>query len=563
MSRPWRDLASVATLFLAGNRAILASGLLLSSATALCGVALLGLSGWFITATAVAGLSVATALTFDVFAPSAGIRFLALARTASRYGERLTTHDATLGVLAALRERLFRGWAQPGAAGDLSKRPARLLFRLTLDIDALDSLYLRVAVPLVAAIAVALASGTALGFLDPLFGFAVAVLLLCAGVGLPAAAAIAARRPAVRRTHALESLRGQVIELVTGQAELAIAGQLGARRDGLGAIDRELARCDEALNGIETRVGVGFGIVGAVLLAGTLVAMAHLVEADAISAPLAALGLLIALAALEPFAALRRGAIELGRTLLASRRIAPRLAPACSPATRVAPPDGTALRLSAVSVRHAAARRARLCDVSLTIADGARVAVIGPSGAGKSTLLALLAGELDVTSGRVERRRATLLTQRTELFQDSLRDNLLLADPNADDAHLLAALDSAGLLRDIAALPSGLDTRLGEGGFGLSGGQARRLALARLFLHDTPLWLLDEPTEGLDGATARDVLARLDRRAGKRCVVTATHVRREAEAADRLVVLDRGEVVGVFARGSPDFDTAMASLRPD
>jgi ATP-binding cassette subfamily C protein CydC len=127
------------------------------------GIALLGLSGWFITATAVAGLSAASAITFDVFAPSAGIRLLAIGRTASRYGERLTTHDATLSVLAALRERLFRGWAQAGSGARSRTPPRRLLFRLTGDIDALDSLYLRVLVPAGVAIVAAIATSIALG----------------------------------------------------------------------------------------------------------------------------------------------------------------------------------------------------------------------------------------------------------------------------------------------------------------------------------------------------------------------------------------------------------------
>ena len=132
----WSAFRPILALFLTERRAALLAGALLAAATVLAGIALLGLSGWFITATAIAGLSSATAFAFDVFAPAAAIRFLALARTAARYGERLTTHDATLGVLAGLRVEVFRNWAQPQAAQRLLKRPARLLFRLTADIDA-------------------------------------------------------------------------------------------------------------------------------------------------------------------------------------------------------------------------------------------------------------------------------------------------------------------------------------------------------------------------------------------------------------------------------------------
>jgi ATP-binding cassette subfamily C protein CydC len=545
MTRLARELRPIIGI-LSDNRSMLTAGLLLSATATVCGIALLGLSGWFITATAVAGFSAATALAFDVFVPSAGIRLLALARTAARYGERLTTHDATLGALAGLRVRLFRGWAEPGAASDLVKRPARLLFRLTLDIDALESLYLRVVVPIMGALVVALACALAFGLMHPLLGLAVAGFLVLAGIGVPLAAARAAKRPARRRAYALEILRARVIDLVTGQADLVMAGEIPARQKDLSDIDRYLSDSDDALNRIETAAGLGFGILGAMLLSGVLVAVAQLAEDGAIGAPVAVLGLMVALTALEPFAALRRGAVELGRTLLAARRIAPRLAVASPTFGSTTPPPDVAV-----------------CLDSITIRNGERIALIGPSGAGKSTLLAVIAGEIDPESGRIEQRAATLLTQRTELFQDSLRDNLRLADPEAGDARLLDVLDAAGLRRDVEALPQRLDTRLGEGGHGLSGGQARRLALARLFLRDTPLWLFDEPTEGLDGATARDVLARLDARAARRTIIIATHIGREAELADRLLILDRGRLAATVERGETGFEAALAGLRPD
>ncbi|MBY5813372.1 ATP-binding cassette domain-containing protein, partial [Rhizobium leguminosarum] len=145
----------------------------------------------------------------------------------------------------------------------------------------------------------------------------------------------------------------------------------------------------------------------------------------------------------------------------------------------------------------------------------------------------------------------------------SLRGNLLLADPNANEARLREALAAAGLLADIEAMPGGIDTRLGEGGLGLSGGQSRRLALARLFLRDTPLWLLDEPTEGLDGVTARDVLSRLSAMATGRSLVIATHIRREAAIADRIAIIEGGRISEVSRRGEAAFEKALDRLRPD
>ncbi|CAN5302364.1 ATP-binding cassette domain-containing protein [soil metagenome] len=474
------------------------------------------------------------------------------------------THDATLRLLAGLRERLFRGWALPGAARQLLQRPARLLFRLTADIDALDSLYLRVLVPMAAALCTALVVMLALAPLHPLLGLGAGVWLLLAGLGLPVLAATFALKPARRRAHASEALRARAIDLVAGQSDLVMAGRLSAQRVAMAAADRRQADSDDALNRIETGVGIGFGLASSLLLSGMLLAVAALVEAGRIGAPVAALGVLIALAALEPFAALRRGALELGRTLFAARRIGPRLAPAEAAPVMAAPSGpGLAARLTHVEVRHEGAALPALAPLSLSLRLGETVAIVGSSGAGKSTLLAVIAGEIMPGQGSVEAVPATLLTQRSELFQDSLRDNLLLADPTADDARLMAALASAGLRADVEALPQGLDTRLGENGLGLSGGQARRLTLARLILRDTPLWLLDEPTEGLDGATARDVMSRLSACAQGRCVVIASHVRREADGADRLIVMDRGHVVSVTRRGEPAFAAALAALRPD
>lgn len=556
------NLKPILRLFFAERRRALLLGAALSGATVTAGIALLGLSGWFITATSLAGLSAAV-ITFDVFAPSAGIRLLAIVRTAARYGERLATHDATLGVLAALRERLFRGFAEPGAARTLLYRPARLLFRLTADIDALDSLYLRILVPAVVAIGAALAASLALGLMHPLFGLCFGLFLAGTGLGLPLIAGRAARKQARRRAHGIEALRSRTIDLVAGQTDLLMAGRLAAQRHAIAAADHYSARADDRLNRVETGLTFGFGLVSTLLLTASLLAVAALAEAKVITAPVAALGLLVAFAAVEPFAALRRGALELGRTLLAAARIAPRLAAATEPEPLTAPLPGYAFSLADVSAFHENSTVPALQGIELTLQQGERLAVIGSSGAGKSSLLALLSGELPARTGSVAVTTATLLTQRTELFEDSLRGNLCLANPDASEARLLEVLAAAGLLADIEAMPRGIDTPLGEGGIGLSGGQSRRLALARLFLRDTPLWLLDEPTEGLDGATARDVIGRLSNMAAGRSLVIATHIRREAAIADRIAVIEDGRISEISRRGEAAFEKTLNRLRPD
>ncbi|WP_027996021.1 amino acid ABC transporter ATP-binding/permease protein [Simplicispira psychrophila] len=565
---PWNDIQPVLRAFLRAQPGLMAGGALLAVLTVLMGMGLLGLSGWFITATALAGLSPATAIVFDVFMPSAGIRLLALGRTLSRYGERLVTHDATLAVVAGLREQLFRGWAQPEAARQLLLRPARLLFRLTVDMDALESVYLRLLVPLAATLGAVLLAALVLGSLQWWWGVWLALWLLATGTAIVIWLAPRAVTPAVRRALATEALRAHTVDLLAGQTELAMGGRLTAQCDLLARADQRLARADDALNRLEVAASAGHSLVGTLTLVAVLLGVGALVGEGAIGAPAAALALLVALTATEPFAALRRGALESGRTWLAARRLAPRMAGAAEP---VAPPagardadtDGMAVALHDITWAHSGSAVPIFAVLSLQLAPGERVALVGPSGAGKSTLLALVAGELRPQSGTVQAQSCSWLTQRTELFQDTLAENLRLAQPQADDMRLWQVLQDAGLHADVQALTARLETPLGEGGLGLSGGQSRRLALARLLLRDVPLWLLDEPTEALDAATAQDVLLRLSQQARGRSLLIATHLRREAALADRLVCLQAGQIVAEVRRGSAEFEAVLQTLRAD
>ena len=574
MTRRFSEMASVlrpvlGALFAVGWRRM-ALGASLAAITVLAGMGLLGLSGWFIAATAIAGLHAASALAFDVFAPSAGIRLLALGRTAARYGERLVTHDATLAALAALRERIFRGWAGAAQIRELLRRPARALFWLTSDLDALESLYLRLLTPAGAALCATAFAAATLGLMTPWLGIALGIWMLAVGTAVSVGLFFRSRRPAVRRALLTERLRAQTVDLVSGQTELVMAGRLAAQCAALEQTDRRLARADRRLHRLDTAASAIYSIAGSLTLAATLLAVGALVDRGQIGIPAAVLALLIALAAMEPFAALRRGALEAGRMWLAAKRLSPHCAEyaecadsGVTPDAADAPNAGDAVILQRVSVRYPGSAIDALQSLSLTIACGERVAVVGPSGAGKSTLMALLAGELAAHTGSIRRLPFAWLSQRTDLFQDSLRENLLLAAPEAGDEALWHALESAGLAADIRGLNAGLETRLGESGLGLSAGQRRRLALARLLLQSHLLWLLDEPTEGLDAATAADVLARLRILGEGRAWLMATHLKREASLADRLLILRSGRIEAEYHRSSPDFDAVLATLRHD
>ncbi len=569
-NQAWRE---VLQLFIASNPRRLLLGCLLSACTALMGSILLGVSGWFITATYIAGLSAGTAIIFDVFMPSAGIRLLAIGRTASRYAERLMTHDATFTVLIQLREKLFLGWSRPQALKQLQLRPARILFRLTRDLDALQAMYLRILVPASAAVLTAFIVGFGLSVVVNLWmGIGVFVVMTVTGLGI---GWMIARRSAIasaRTMHAVEQLRARAVDLVAGQTDLIMAGQLAHQQDILMAADARLHRADLAVNRVEVAGGWAFGIFQSMTLAVALVVAAWLMQSGIVSAAGAAFTILLIWSVCEAFAAIRLGALEVGKTWVAARRLAPRLSSASEPTDHPASEftsrtsTTSALHLSDICfsytpLPHASPSHDVLKHITLDIKSGEHVAIVGPSGCGKSTLLALVTGELTAQQGQLHSTAMCWLPQHTELFQDTVRGNLNLAHLPVTDAALWQVLALAGLQEDIANSRLGLDTPLGEGGMGLSGGQSRRLALARLFLAQPQFWVLDEPTEGLDTQTANDVLTCLADNVHHKTVLIATHLRREAALADRLILLREGRIVVDAQRGTEAFAEVMADLR--
>lgn len=565
--RERQTVKAVLRLFVASNLRRLLLGCMMAAITALAGCILLGISGWFITATYIAGLSAGTAVAFDVFKPSATIRLLAVGRTASRYGERLTTHDATFTVLVNLREKLFRGWATPEALQQLRLRPSRVLFRLTRDLDALQAMYLRLIVPVSAALVTTIVSCIVLGAIHVWLGLGVFAVMLLVGFGISMVIARRSALASARSIQATERLRAHATDLIAGQLDLVMAGKLADKQQALMQADERLARADERVNKCEVGGGFAFGLFQATTLGLTLLLAAFLLEQGIVSGPGAILVILLTWSLCEVFAATRLGALETGKTRVAARRLAPHLlteTPETIPAHL--PPLPLALSLSGVTYRYGGTQdtsRTVLDNIHLDIGHGERVAIIGASGSGKSTLLSLVTGEQRVQSGYCISTALCWLPQHTELFQDSVRDNLNLARQEVTDDQLWHVLEQAGLADDIRHTQQGLDTPLGEKGLGLSGGQSRRLALARLFLAQPEFWVLDEPTESLDKETAQEVIACIKANLDGKTLLVATHLRREAALADRIILLEDGRIKMDVLRNTPLFEEVISRLRED
>ncbi len=533
----WRD-----------QRAALVRGAALSVVVLLAGVALLGLSGWFITAAAAAGLA-GVGASFDVFRPSASVRFLALGRTAARYGERVLTHDATLRAFASLRVRLLQGYLRAPYDRLSRLRGPQMLNRLTADIDALDGLPLRLILPLIAGIATHLVS---FAVIWALAGLTIAATLAVGFIGGGAVVLLwvgrAGRAPSRRAELAAQAFRSRFIDLVQARGDLAVYGQLAAQTAAVLAADRRRQAARLAQDRVERRAGLALSCLATALASAALVLGMVLAQSGTLSPALAAMGFFAALALSETAAPLRRAVAELGRMTLAARRVVQGLS---VPALHIGQShSATTLRFDAVAFHRPGAARASLHPLSFTLHPGETLALIGPSGAGKSTALLLAAGLLHPTSGTIWlgthplpdsdeaalRDHVTLIPQRAALMAGSIRQTLSLAAPQADDAALWSVLQAVALEGVIHA-KGGLDFQLGPRGAGLSGGESRRLTIARALLRRPAILLLDEPTEGLDTTTARDVLHGIRRYLPRAAILTASHRPVELDWADIVRML--------------------------
>ncbi|MBS0124695.1 amino acid ABC transporter ATP-binding/permease protein [Thetidibacter halocola] len=545
-----RPLVSIATLLLAGERRAFVTGLALTLTVLVMGAALLGLSGWFITAAAAAGLT-GLGILFNVFVPSALVRLLALGRTAARYGERISTHDATLRALSRLRVRLLEGLLRAPYRQLERLRANAFLNRVTADVEALDGVLLRLILPGLAGLAVVGLTALALALLvHPAVGLVVALgqgvlptLLFLIGQGRA--------RPVSRRAEAaMQALRSRLIDLIAARSDLAMFGQLPAAIFHVNdaAIRHGMARA--GLDQIERRTGFALDLTGTAVTALALAIGGSLAQAGAITPAQAAIGIFASLALGEATAPIRRALPEIGRMVQAASRITPAVTAVTAPATGRAPTASLLLRLEGVTVVRDGAERPLFDPLSLDVAPGETVALTGPSGSGKSTLLLVARGLLTPATGRVTlggmlladvspdwlRDHVAMVPQRQALIAGSVAENLRLAAPGADETTLWQALRAVQLADTITAR-GGLSLRLGFRGTGLSGGEGRRLALARALLCKPDLLLLDEPTEGLDGPTATQVLHGLRAALPGAAILMAAHRPEEIALADRSLSL--------------------------
>ncbi|ODT81625.1 MAG: thiol reductant ABC exporter subunit CydC [Pelagibacterium sp. SCN 64-44] len=528
--------------------------LLLSLVTLLAGIALLGTSGWFITAAALTTLG----LGFNLFVPSALVRGFSFLRILSRYGERLVGHDATLKLLSDLRGWLFARLFPRLPLPDHSLRHGDLVSRLTADVDALDNAFLVAIGPWSAALFVGTGMTVLLAVLLPGAALPYGLAMAGAAVLVPLALLRLSRMAGRASVEAHADMRMAALDGAMGHADLMALGALGTAANRFEDASGKAAALRKKLGAYTSSGGAAVQGLAALALTGTLWAGLLAMEAEAVSGPVMVGLLLAVLGSFEVTATIVRSVGKASAAMAAAERLhaLAALAPAIAePAKPQAIPPAAEIGFEAVGFAYPGLPPV-LSDLSLRVRPGERVAITGPSGSGKSTLLRLLLRLAEPQSGQITmgglpltafasrdvHAHMALLSQDSPVFIDTIRNNLLIGRAEASDADLWAALAKAQLENHVRSLPQGLDTMLGEGGRTLSMGQARRLCLARALVSEAPVLLLDEPTNALDRDTELAFFSILAAAAADRTLIMVTHAALPEGTVDRVLTLRDGQL---------------------
>ena len=527
-------------------------------------IGLLTTSGWFLAATAIAGLGTL----FNFFYPSASVRGLAIGRTLFRYFEKLVTHDATFRILAKLRVQVFEKII-PLSPGVLNRyRNSDLLNRLVSDVDTLDSLYLRLIAPFITAIFVILAMCIGLSFVNVPLALGLGANLLLLVFVIPTVFYQLGKKFGDKLVHSRALYRTQFLEFIQAQAELLLFNAEDKLKDNMAKTEAnwQADQQKEAnLSGFSTAFSLFLNglIIAAMLWFSSQAEFGN----DEYRMAFIALFTFAALASFEILMPLGSAFLHIGQVIASAERVTDIIEQqplvTFNGKAEFDQNATTLIEAKDLSFTYPERQNRALENLNLTIQKGQKIVILGKTGSGKSTLLQLLVRNYDANQGELFlagkpiadyaedtlRSQFCFLTQRVHVFSDTLRQNLQFASAvNIPDEKMIEVLNQVGLGK-LLEQEQGLDIWLGDGGRPLSGGEQRRLGLARILLNDAPILLLDEPTEGLDRETERQILRLILAHAENKTLIMVTHRLTAIEQFDELYVIDEAKLIekGTYA----------------
>lgn len=528
----------------------LVGGVFLALLTSLASISLLTLSGWFITSSAIAGILApdGVAIAFNFMQPAAEIRALAIIRTLGRYAERIVTHEATFRVMADCRCWFFAKLVPLVPGGLAMQRSADLLNGMTQDIDALDAIYLRLSSPMMIA---AMGGGAVVIFIanySVQISLLLFVMLLITAILIPWIFNRIGRQGAAKIVEQTARFKVGQVEMLQGTADLCAFSAYTRYKNQIITVSEQMLETETENNRFSALSSALTLFISQITVLISIVMGSILFQQGAISgAVLAMLGFCV-LAVFELVTPLAPAIQLLTKTQTAAKRIRRivDLKPVIiEPRQPQAIPDRFDIKINNLGFRYSEQSDWVLKKNVLNIPQGSKIAIVGNSGAGKTTLLQLLMRLYDPQQGCIEyagidykqfasdqlMMQFAVLSQRSQLFSATVKENLLIAKPTASEMQIKQAINLAGLNKFIKRLPEGINTWVGENGVKVSAGEGRRIALARVYLKDAPVLLLDEPTEGLDRETENEVLNALEQLAKDKTLILVTH----REAGLRLV----------------------------
>ena len=527
--------------------------ILLGCATVASNMGLMGMAGYLIAAAAIVPFM------FLLTLPAYIVRFMGVSRAVFRYTERLTSHSVTFRLLARLRTWVYSRLEPLAPARLLMYRSGDVLTRLVADIDELQNLYLRVVSPLVVAVLISMLTFSLFFIFSPVLAWTGLAFLVATGLGVPLLTGVLTRGLGKQQLALRAELNAQVVDGIQGVQDILACGRASDQQQKIIELDRALGRVQRRLAFAAGMQQTLNDLLMNLALWTILVLAIPLVATSAINGVYLALLTLLILASFEVVQPLAQAFQLLGHSLAAGERLfgvtdaTPQVIESTTP---LPAPTGHTLEFDNVHFAYHSDEGEVVEGITFNIRQGSRAAVVGPTGAGKSTLVRLVLRFWDPTSGVVRldgqdirqytlndlRHAIGVVAQDTHLFNGTLRDNLLLARPDASQDALKQALEQSQLAEFVRQLPNGLQTWIGEQGLRLSGGERQRLAIARALLKDAPLLILDEATANLDPLTERAVLDALDLLMQGRTTLMITHRLVAMERMDEILVLNQGRI---------------------
>ncbi len=491
-------------------------------------------------------------LAFSFSAGAAARAVGAAARAALRYGEQICGHYIAFRLLAILRDKLFGALRRLAPAKLETKGRGDLISLITGDIELLEVFYAHTIAPVCIAVLVSAAMAFAIGSFHLLLGVVAGISYLIVGCVIPLASSRMGRREGMEVRNRLGELNSYFLESLRGVRETL---QYGGEEERARQIAGRAEEINRLQGGLKRHEGAASSWSGAAVTALTLLMLGTGLMLS-VPFPHLLLATVMLSASFGPVLALANLSATMDQTLAAGERVLSLLeeSPETEDVLEGEKPEFTGAEADRLSFSYGGEEI--LHDLCARFPEGRIIAVTGKSGSGKSTLLKLLMrfwkapegtvriSGLDV--GRIQtdhlRSLESYMIQETDLFHDSIGDNIRIGKPGASRKEVEEAAKKASLHEFVMTLPQGYDTPVGELGDTLSGGERQRIGLARAFLHDAPLLLLDEPTSNLDSLNEGVVLKALRESGRGRTVILVSHRRSTLAAADLSYTIDSGRL---------------------